>query len=381
MGRGDPVSAQYINMNEVQVEPVDWLWRNQIQFGELTMVVGDPDAGKSMLTCCLMAHVTTGKPMYDCSGLPKEDHVVGPDKLAPTWTLEEMAARSRRRIIPRRKPKLLEGERVLLYASEDRLQKIQGRLIAAGADLSLVQAMKNDTSERILIPSDIPEIEKELTKTDVRLLIIDPILSFMEGNPSSYTSVKEAMDPLAAMARRTGAAVVLIHHLNKSGRGSALHRMVGSVAIMGSVRSAFLAAKLPRTNRCVLAPIRNKEIAKSLEYRIVGRGHHAVVEWVGESTLTADDLANWKAPEGGPALEEAKRVLFVVLANGKVPAMDAKKAAKEAGVSESTLRRAREALGVVPQHDNTFGPGSRWYWELNEENPDVIRFRNEAPIT
>ncbi|NNM97846.1 MAG: hypothetical protein HKL89_09630 [Candidatus Dormibacteraeota bacterium] len=56
--------------------------------------------------------------------------------------------------------------------------------------------------------------------------------------------------------------------------------------------------------------------------------------------------ATGQGGEDGGALAEAEDVLRQILANGAVPAADGLRAAADAQVSESSIRRARQALGV-----------------------------------
>jgi hypothetical protein len=48
---------------EVQAETVEWLWERRIPFAKITVLDGDPDNGKSVLTTDLAARVTVGKTM------------------------------------------------------------------------------------------------------------------------------------------------------------------------------------------------------------------------------------------------------------------------------------------------------------------------------
>jgi hypothetical protein len=48
---------------DVQAETVEWLWERRIPLGKITVLDGDPDNGKSVLTTDLAARVTTGRPI------------------------------------------------------------------------------------------------------------------------------------------------------------------------------------------------------------------------------------------------------------------------------------------------------------------------------
>src|SRR5215204_989942 len=51
---------------DVEAETVEWLWERRIPLGKITVLDGDPDNGKSVLTTDLAARLTTGRAMpYD----------------------------------------------------------------------------------------------------------------------------------------------------------------------------------------------------------------------------------------------------------------------------------------------------------------------------
>jgi len=52
-------------LSDVQELPLHWLWEKRILRGKITLLDGDPDLGKSLITLDLAARVTTGRPMPD----------------------------------------------------------------------------------------------------------------------------------------------------------------------------------------------------------------------------------------------------------------------------------------------------------------------------
>jgi hypothetical protein len=92
-------------LSAIEPRPVEWLWRDRIPLGELTLVDGDPGTNKSSVTLELAARVSTGREMPD-----------GTPGLAGT---------------------------VLLIVGEDSIPKtLRQRLQAAGADLKAGFAMR-----------------------------------------------------------------------------------------------------------------------------------------------------------------------------------------------------------------------------------------------
>src|SRR5947209_1718961 len=56
-----------ISLTDVQEHQLAWLWDKRILRSKVTLLDGDPDLGKSLITLDLAARVTTGQPMPDGS--------------------------------------------------------------------------------------------------------------------------------------------------------------------------------------------------------------------------------------------------------------------------------------------------------------------------
>jgi len=101
------MEAILMNLNDVKPEKVEWLWQDRFPLGKISQIVGNPGLGKSFLSLCLAAHVTTGRPWPDA------------------------------------KDKRIEQGPVLIMADEDDLaDTVRVRLDAAKADSTRVFAIK-----------------------------------------------------------------------------------------------------------------------------------------------------------------------------------------------------------------------------------------------
>ena len=90
------------------------------------------------------------------------------------------------------------------------------------------------------------------------------------------------------------------------------------------------------------------------------RSGAARIEWRGTVDLNADELLNVSQGE----LARAKAWLIDKLKNGPVLATVIEKQAREANISESTLKRAKAKLSVQSKKD---GPNGEWRWHLVQE--------------
>ena len=328
-------------LSSVKPERVEWLWPGRIPKGKLSLVDGDPGTGKSALTADLTARVSSGGTWPD--GTPCEA-----------------------------------GGVVLLSAEDGLADTVRPRLDAAGADsskvLSLAAVPDGEEGERLLsIPQDLSIIEWGIRRVEAALVVVDPLMAFLgsEVDSNKDQHVRRALTPLAALAERTGAAVLVVRHLNKASGGNALYRGGGSIGIIGAARSGLLVAKDPQDDsRRVLAPQKSNlsEPAPSLVFTLEAADNGAVrVSWRGESTLNASQLLSAPADEEGrSAQSEAREFLTELLEAGPVPSDEVLKQARAAGITDSTLRRAKSALGVEAEREGEPGKrgGGRWVWTL-----------------
>jgi hypothetical protein len=77
--------------------------------------------------------------------------------------------------------------------------------------------------------------------------------------------------------------------------------------------------------------------------------------------MLAKAEARADSDDGGRALRDAKDFLKSELSNGPKPAKKIRLEARDAGISEATLRRARKALKIVVSKQ---GYGGGWVWSL-----------------
>lgn len=350
----DECRSRVVRLADVEPESVTWLWRGRIPLGKITVLDGDPGLGKSTMVADLVARLTTGRPF--------PDETEAPDAAAAVY-----------------------------IAHEDGIaDTLRPRLDAAGADVTLVHALAGFTvtegGERLpVIPGDVDAIAAVVRNRGARLLVIDPLYAYLDSNTDSFRDhdIRAALVHLATMAEKTGTAVLLIRHLRKSGNAPALYRGSGSIGISGLARSVLLLAKDPEDeNARILASVKSNlgPPPQSLKWRLGGAVSQDLpprVDWEGTTDHTADQLVNVgsESNEERSARDEAEEFLRLMLAAGPALATEATRQAKQAGISEITLRRARTRLGVKSVRRSFSG---KWEWELPEV-PKVLMFKQGAP--
>jgi hypothetical protein len=322
---------------------VCWLWRGRIPLGKLTILDGDPGLGKSVLTLDLAARVSAGHCLpFDPQTEPGEER---------------------------------EPAGVVLLSAEDGLgDTIKPRLDAAGADADRVLALDKIPDGKgfrlPVLPNDILRIKEAVERVAARLVVVDPLMAFLNGDTNSHRDqdVRRALHPLTAMAQETGAAVVVVRHLNKATGGNPVYRGGGSIGIIGAARSGLLVAADPdNPDRRVLASTKCNlaRSPASLSFDLSSVENGALrVGWIGESPHTANSLlAAPKDDEDRNAVADAVEVLRTILSAGSRTAKEATAEARKARVSARTLARAKAKLGV---RSKPIGFRGEWHWELPE---------------
>lgn len=326
-------------LSGVAPEDVQWLWPGRLPLGKVAILDGDPGLGKTTLALDLAARLTTGRALPD--GWP-------------------CAA----------------GGVVILSAEDGLADTIRPRLEAAGADCTRVlalEAIDQLIDQRIeqrplALPTDLDVLEQTIVEAEARLVIIDPIMAYLDGavNANRDQDVRRALAPLAALAGRTGACVLCIRHLNKMPGANALYRGGGSIGIIGAARAGLLVAPDPADEtRRVLAVTKNNLAAPApaLLYRLeaVGNGSVARIAWEGTSGHTAATLlAQPGNGEERHELTDAESFLLDALRDGPRLARDVLTDGRQAGIGERTLKRAKASLRVDSRKQGQGG----WTWEL-----------------
>lgn len=337
---GKPSTSVLVRLDTVKVERVSWLWPGRYPFAKVTVLDGDPGMGKSAQMVDIAARVTRG---YSMPG-----ETVG------------------------REPAGV----VILTAEDGLADTIRPRLEAAGGDPSRVvalDAIRLDSGAcRMPTLADIENIREAIVSVGAKLVIIDPIMAYL-GTKDGHKDqdVRSIAHPVAHLAEETGVAVVLIRHLTKTEKANPLYRGGGSIGIAGAARSVLLVAPDRNDpNLRILASVKSNLSAPppSLSYRLVADGDVVRVQWEGVVDVTAAALlASHGTDDEAGGLAGAEAFLREMLAEGPAPSKDVFAQARQAGISEITVKRAKAALGAkAHKAGGRFGGDPSWYWELPE---------------
>ena len=303
-----PETVKIIRMSDVELTPVEWLWKPYLPFGKLSVLQGNPGEGKTYFAMHLAAACTNGK-------------------LLPN--MERM-----------------EPFNVIYQTAEDGLgDTVKPRLIEAGADLDRVLVI--DDSEVQLTLSD-ERIEKAIIENNARLVIIDPIQAYLgaDVDMNRANEVRPIFMRLGQVAQRTGCAILLIGHLNKAAGMQSLQRGLGSIDIAAAVRSVMFIGKLKHDPTMRILTHEKSSLAPPGVSLAFSLGDEGGFRWVGEYDITADEMLSGIEPQRETKTQQAKDLICALLAGGKqVFSEDIDKAALERGIPGRTVRDAKRELG------------------------------------
>jgi len=324
----------WIGLNTVEPRAIEWLWWNRIPAGSLTLIVGDPGDGKSMLAIYLCAQITRGNPLPDKHGIDQKGSI-------------------------------------LYYSAEDVLaDTIRVRAEDAGADLPKLIINPGDKKSGgfVSIQNDIKSLENKIIEIkDVRAIFFDPITGFMGDIESNkVTAVRAALGPLTRLAEKHRIPIIGISHLNKDAAKKAIYRTLGSIAFVAAARTVWLVQRdeddLKRERR-FFAPLKYNVCKNptTLAFTISGPIGRPKVEFEPDPVdMTSDELlADEEGKERHSAIAEAKNFLLEMLKNGKMPSSEIEEQAKQMNIAQRTLARAKSKLRI-----KAFKESGQWWSEL-----------------
>lgn len=330
--RRDEPNLKLINMEQVEVEKIDWLLYPFIPFGKVTIVQGDPGEGKTTMVLQIIAKLTKGEAV-----LPS-----GSDESA----LEE-------------KTMVLEPVNVIYQTAEDGLgDTIKPRLLSAGADCS--REMVIDDNDQALTMMDA-RLEEAIIQTKARLVVLDPIQGFLGTDVDMHRAneIRPLMKRVAVLAEKYHCAIILIGHMNKNSNGKSSYRGLGSIDFQAAARSVLIVGRIKDEPEIRVVCHVKSSLApegKSIAFRL---DKDTGFEWIGEYDISADDLLS--GDNRGQKIHEAKEFLKEILVSGSVAQTKVAEEAESRGIKKKTLWNAKKELEI-----DSVKIGNQWFWMLPE---------------
>ena len=312
-----------INMNDVEIEQVEWLWEGYIPVGKLTILQGDSGKGKTMAMLNLIAAFTTGRDLLDPPGSPQ----------------------------------IREPINVIYQTAEDGLaDTVKPRLVAAGADCSRVSVI--DEGERMLSMTD-ERLIWAIRETDAGLVVLDPIQAYLGENVDMHRAneVRPRLKHLGDIAAVNSCGMVLIGHLNKKDSGKPEYRGLGSIDFTAAARSVILCAESPRDRDVRVLASTKCSLTYPPDPVAFRLSKERGFEWEGSYSITAEELLQGTGVKGQKTIEAKAFLAAELPAPGEyIPSTLLMEKAKEQKIAEKTLRNAMKDLGIKSHKE-----ADRWF--------------------
>ncbi len=316
------IELKIINMDDVEVKEVDWLWYPYIPFGKLTIIQGDPGEGKTTAILQISALLSKGK------NLPCDDTEREPIN-------------------------------IIYQTAEDGLSDTaKPRLMEAGADCSKILVI--DETDKSLNMLD-ERIELALIKTDAKLIILDPVQAYIgnEVNMNSANETRAVMSQLGNLAEKYSCAIVLIGHMNKASGVKSTYRGLGSIDFQAVARSVLVVGRLKdKPQRRVIAQSKSS-LAPEGDSIAFELDKATGFSWIGKCDVGIDDLLNGVQKDSKSRV--AEKLLVEILSNGKVLQSDIIEQVTQEGISKRVIDEAKKNLNI-----KSIKQRNKWYWELPE---------------
>jgi RecA-family ATPase len=300
-----------IAWNTVQPKEITWLWHGKLPFGKISIISGNSGLGKTLVSLDIAARLTTGRPMP----LSDAEPITG---------------------------------NVLFQSLEDDLSDtLLARCISAGADCSRIASIQADG---LNFDEDCDIIEQHIRETGARLLVADPVQSFLgrSADMCRITDIRRVLSNLGGVAARSDCAVILIAHQNKNGGANDLHRVFGSVDLTAVARSVMrISASENDPDIRIIKHIKSS-ISRPCEPIAFRIEDDASIVYLDDYN---DKDGSEEESESVDKRAKAMEIICSMLADGPKEGTAVFKVCKDAGISSRTVERVKKDLDVRSERD------------------------------
>jgi hypothetical protein len=210
-------------------------------------------------------------------------------------------------------------------------------------------------------------LEEAIIDTNAKFAVLDPLQSFLteKQDISSTKNIRPIFTKLGSIAAKTGAAIVIIGHMNKGEKSKAIYRGLGSVDISAAARSVLLIGKRKDDSSRYMTQIKNNlgAFGKTIAFTITENGG---VEFLGECDVSDNELLK-DTPSKQSKYIMTRNLVTSMLETGDKRSNEIFDACLNLGVSTATIQMVKKKLGI-----KSVNRDRDWYWTLSQnENSEI----------
>lgn len=225
--KGSVDSLVFLKASDVVCREIDWLWRDKIAKGKVTLIAGDPGLGKSQATLQFASIVSNGGEFPGGHQAEK-------------------------------------GKVLIFSAEDDPADTVVPRLKACDADLNQISIFslvnRGDKEGYFNLRTDISLLSETFKKEkNISLIVIDPITAFLgETDTHKNAEVRSLLYQLSKFASEFNVAVLGVTHFSKNENSSPMNKFTGSLAFVAAARAAYIVTKdSDDESRRLFLPVKN----------------------------------------------------------------------------------------------------------------------------
>ena len=337
----EDLNGQFLSMSlaDVKAEQIRWIWYPYLARGELTILEGDPDIGKSYLAQMVGLHLVDGKKLPSVKARP-----IVKGRVAYFDLENDPATVTKNRLTEnhcRNMSRYYQDTRPFMIDDDEALDKVY------------------DALERVR----------------PKLIVFDTINTYIGRADTHKTSeTHQAMSQFLEIAKRFDCSVMVLRHLTKSTKEKALYRGQGSIAFAGLARVVITIGIHPDEDDTRVMAVTKLNIAKkplALTYQIIElpdnlrRSDRSRFEWGNFVDLTSDDIVTVQPAKKGKGTRdsEIEEALNEILAEGPMSKAAVERAIKARGIHIKQAERIAKRIGII-REVRGFGKKREATWGL-----------------
>jgi AAA domain len=318
--------------DQVEPQPVKFLWYPYIPRDMPVMLDGDPGLSKGLMIVQVATNLSRERPFLDQLGQP----TMYADVKGPQPTL-------------------------ILTAEESLEHTMVPRLIKAGADRRYIKFLtgwlSEDGTEHAFDLHHLPVLVQAIEEVKPVLVILDPLVAYLgdiDMHRSNHT--RPVMAALKNVAERYHCTIMGVRHPSKVDQGGPLmYCGQGNMDIIGAARSGLWVQKHPTHPETHTIMLHSKTNVGILGRTAIFTHEYGEFAWKGMTRLT-EAMLTGKGPDPHAFLEAFFWLEEIMKPGIAYPSAAIEKQAEEREISQKVLKRARKMLGVIAKQE-----GSRWY--------------------